>query len=84
MVLSTSPSVLATPASARRQVLIIHSYHAGLSWTESVMDGIREALRQKHDEVQISAEFLDARRYPGHDHARRSGMSSLRSCREHP
>ncbi len=70
MVLSTSPSVLATPASAARQVLIIHSYHAGLSWTESVMDGIREALRQKHDEVQISAEFLDARRYPGHDHAR--------------
>jgi len=70
MVLSTSPSVLATPASAARQVLIIHSYHAGLSWTESVMDGIREALRQKHDEVQISAEFLDARRYPGHEHAR--------------
>jgi len=70
MVLSTSPSVLATPASAARQVLIIHSYHAGLSWTDSVMDGIREALRQKHDEVQISAEFLDARRYPGHEHAR--------------
>ncbi len=70
MVLSTSPSVLAATASAARQVLIIHSYHAGLSWTESVMDGIREALRQKHDEVQISAEFLDARRYPGHEHAR--------------
>lgn len=70
MVLFPSPSVLAATASASRQVLIIQSYHAGLSWTDSVMDGIREALRQKHDEVQISAEFLDARRYPGHEHAR--------------
>ena len=61
--LSTSPLQAASPTSNSR-VLIIHSYHAGLSWTDAVMNGIRDAFAQSGDEILFSAEYLDARRFP--------------------
>lgn len=45
------------------QVLVINSYHPGLSWTDSIMDGIRETFSQSGLPIQLSAEYLDARRY---------------------
>jgi len=47
-----------------RQVLILHSYHSGLTWTDSVMDGIKRGFSESKIDVQLSAEYLDARRYP--------------------
>ena len=48
-----------------KNVLIIHSYHSGLSWTNSVMDGIQKTFERSGNFVRISAEYLDTLRFPG-------------------
>ena len=68
--LSTSPLLAASP-NASNHVLIIHSYHAGLSWTDAVMNGIRDVFVQNAGEIQFSVEYLDARRYPDPEMAQR-------------
>jgi PAS domain S-box-containing protein len=63
--------VQAGPPAADNHVLIIHSYHPGLSWTDSVMSGMRETLARGPHEIEVSAEYLDARRYVDPDRAAR-------------
>ncbi len=53
------------------QVFIIHSYHSGLSWTDSLMNGIRDGFVQGRIDVQMGAEYLDARRFVDALHTRR-------------
>jgi len=53
------------------EVLIIHSYHSGLSWTDSIMNGIRDGFAQGRIDVQMGAEYLDARRSVDVQQARR-------------
>jgi two-component system, cell cycle sensor histidine kinase and response regulator CckA len=60
--LVVSRPVLAASPPANKHVLIIHSYHSGLSWTDSVMSGIRETVVRSDYGIQLSAEYLDARR----------------------
>jgi PAS domain S-box-containing protein len=64
LVLLTALPVQAESSQGRKQVLIIHSYHSGLTWTDAIMDGIRDAFVRSDSDIQISAEYLDARRYP--------------------
>lgn len=56
-------------ASASPQVhdvLVIHSFHSGLSWTESVNRGIEEILLAKdRQDVELHIEYLDSLRRPG-------------------
>ncbi len=46
-----------------RQVLIIHSYHPGFSWTDRINNGITETLHATYPNVDIHIEYLDAKRY---------------------
>jgi hypothetical protein len=55
----------------KSQVLIIHSYHSGLTWTDAIMNGIRDTFAASDPGIQISAEYLDSRRYPKSDLSRR-------------
>ncbi|MBF0373789.1 MAG: GHKL domain-containing protein [Alphaproteobacteria bacterium] len=55
---STCPVAM---AGERPQVLIIHSYHAGMTWTEDQAAGLREALGGLAD---VEEEYLDAKRHP--------------------
>ncbi|MBF0304316.1 MAG: GHKL domain-containing protein [Alphaproteobacteria bacterium] len=48
-------------AGERPQVLIIHSYHAGMTWTEDQAAGLREALGGLAD---VEEEYLDSKRHP--------------------
>ena len=62
-------AILPCPLRARiipegKNVLIIHSYHSGLSWTNSVMDGIQKTFENSGYFVRLSAEYLDALRFP--------------------
>jgi len=70
VLLATLPSQ-ADAAAPSRQVLIIHSYHSGLSWTDSIMNGIRDTFGRSNEEIQMSAEYLDARRYTDSERANR-------------
>lgn len=55
----------------KSRVLIIHSYHSGLTWTDAIMNGIRDTFAASDPGIQISAEYLDSRRYPKSDLSRR-------------
>jgi signal transduction histidine kinase len=46
------------------RVLVLHSYHAGQSWTESVMQGIREVFAPEAPAVLLHVEYLDTKRNP--------------------
>ncbi|MBD3174410.1 MAG: PAS domain S-box protein, partial [Armatimonadia bacterium] len=54
------------PASAEDdapEVLVLHSYHSGLSWTDGVTDGLREVL-QDAGELTLCLEYMDSKRHP--------------------
>ncbi len=62
LVITTTPAIAEKIVPAQKKVLIIHSYHSGLGWTDSIMSGIRDAFTQSTYDIQLSAEYLDARR----------------------
>ena len=48
--------------SASKKILILHSYHKGLVWTDREDRGIVDTLRQNPD-LSIFTEYLDTKRY---------------------
>ena len=60
---SAVQSVLAT-----QNVLVIHSYHDGVTWTQGVRAGIDLNFQDSESEVIVSHEYLDAKRYPNIPH----------------
>ncbi len=51
------------PAGPPRHVLVLHSYHRGLSWTDQLDDGLRRALADQQP-VELHTVYLDAKRHP--------------------
>ena len=51
-----------TPSSREKKVLVIHSYHHTLAWTEGQDEGIRKVLDPRSD-IDISTEYLDTKRF---------------------
>ncbi|WP_243309812.1 ABC transporter substrate binding protein [Fundidesulfovibrio agrisoli] len=57
------PTSQAFPSSQeRRQVLVLHSYHKGLAWTDSEDAGIDSVLEGKPG-LEVFTEYMDAKRY---------------------
>ena len=46
------------------RVLVLHSYHAGQSWAESVMQGVREVFAPEAPAILLHVEYLDTKRNP--------------------
>lgn len=57
-------------AHAEKNILVVHSYHSGFSWTNSIHKEINNSFSKDNDEVNIFHEFLDAKRYPDLDHGK--------------
>lgn len=55
------PAVAAAPPSS---VLILNSYDQGYSWTDGEVAGIRSVLDDSPSSIELSAEYLDWRRFP--------------------
>ena len=56
---------IAVPAWAQpepRGVLLIHSYNLGYEWTDELTRGVRAGLEGHGPPIELSVEFLDARR----------------------
>ena len=53
-------AIASPPAWADHRILLLHSYHHGLEWSDSVQSGIDAALRQSGDHVELVTEHLDA------------------------
>ncbi len=51
-----------TQAAAPRGVLMINSYNVGYEWTDDLTRGVRAGLEGHGTPVELSVEFLDARR----------------------
>ncbi len=48
----------------RKEVLILHSYHPGLPWTDEVMAGMQEILDLPPETIHYHVEYLDTMRHP--------------------
>jgi len=49
-------------AADPRHVLVLNSYHQGLSWTDSIMEGIESVLGGDAD-VELHIEYMDTKRF---------------------
>lgn len=45
-------------------VLFLNSYHPGYPWSDAIEEGIRKELTDDTRQVELSVEYLDARRFP--------------------
>lgn len=45
-------------------VLILNSYHPGYQWSDDILRGIEEALRDGGNPVRLEIEYLDSKRHP--------------------
>lgn len=57
LLLPPLPALAASP-----NVLVLHSYHPGLSWTDTLNAGISETFRRQMPEVLLWVEYLDTKR----------------------
>jgi len=65
IILSIDALIVHSPSSAAgKRLLILHSYHQGSRWTDSVMQGITEVLNEKGMDLEIYVEYMDTDRYP--------------------
>ena len=52
----------------RKKVLVLHSYHQGLEWTDDITAGIESTFFPYRDKYEIFYEYLDTKRNVGQDH----------------
>jgi len=57
------PAAAAAQGPPGRKVLILHSYHFGYDWTESIGAGIRSVFQGNRVIADLHVEFMDARRH---------------------
>ncbi|MBM9511116.1 hypothetical protein JWH17_01810, partial [Desulfobulbus marinus] len=46
----------------KRKLLVLHSYHQGLQWTDNVSEGIQSVFKQLQGSYEVHFEYLDAKR----------------------
>lgn len=51
-------------AETEKNVLILHSYHNGFLWTDSIQDGIKSVLNTYNKDLIYYTEYLDWKRFP--------------------
>ena len=53
---------LITSLFADKNVLILHSYHHGLEWTDDISNGIIDTFDTSKEKVNLYFEYLDGKR----------------------
>src|SRR6266498_5095336 len=61
--LAPCPARAEERAEERKQVLVLHSYHKGLRWTDAEDAGISSVLGAR-PELDVHTEYLDTKRHP--------------------
>ncbi|PKN07280.1 MAG: hypothetical protein CVU73_13590 [Deltaproteobacteria bacterium HGW-Deltaproteobacteria-8] len=54
----------ASQARPAQHVLVLHSYHQGYQWTDSIQSGLSETLGRRAPEATIHVEYMDTKRRP--------------------
>ncbi|MDM8161726.1 ABC transporter substrate binding protein [Labilibaculum sp. K2S] len=52
----------------RKKILVLHSYHQGLKWTDNVNFGIREVMDSLGNKFELDYEYLDTKRNPSKEY----------------
>ncbi|MBI5583263.1 MAG: PAS domain S-box protein [Deltaproteobacteria bacterium] len=52
----------ATAGDGKQHVLILHSYHKGLEWTDSEDQGILSVLKSRSPDIDVHTEYMDTKR----------------------
>lgn len=69
-VIVTPPAVTAQEPTPN--VLVLHSYHRGLSWTDGVMQGMQDVFDQSDVDPDLYVEYMDTKRFsPDEEHFQR-------------
>lgn len=55
-------------AQTTRNVLVLHSYHQGLRWTDRITEGIESQLRPLSDTIELHYDYLDTKRNAGEEY----------------
>jgi len=57
-----TPDIYAETA-AKKRVLVLNSYHKGLSWTDRVVEGIEAVLKTGDGQIELYYEYMDSKRF---------------------
>jgi hypothetical protein len=52
-------------AQWKKRVLVLHSYHQGLEWTDNITRGIQSSFSPYQKQYEIHYEYLDTKRNTG-------------------
>ncbi len=63
--LMSQMSEAASDTLSKKKVLVLNSYHKGLSWTDSIVKGIESVLKPGNSQVELHFEYMDTKRYYG-------------------
>lgn len=55
----------------KKKILILHSYHQGLEWTDSITSGIQSVFKPLDKDFELYYEYLDTKRNTGDDYDQR-------------
>eukprot|EP01029_Cantina_marsupialis_P000648 TRINITY_DN1045_c1_g1_i1.p1 TRINITY_DN1045_c1_g1~~TRINITY_DN1045_c1_g1_i1.p1 ORF type:complete len:798 (-),score=50.98 TRINITY_DN1045_c1_g1_i1:2921-5314(-) len=55
-------------ADGRKKVLVLHSYHQGLRWTDNVNRGIQGVMDSLGSQYELEYEYLDTKRNPSQEY----------------
>ena len=50
-------------AQEKNKVLLINSYHQGLSWTDNITSGLQEVFDTSQMNIDLSIEYMDSKRF---------------------
>ncbi|MBI4699132.1 MAG: PAS domain-containing protein [Nitrospirae bacterium] len=50
-------------AAETKKILVLHSYHQGLVWTDDIMEGIYSVFNKHGTDYEIHIEYMDTKRY---------------------
>jgi ABC-type uncharacterized transport system substrate-binding protein len=51
-----------------KNIMVLHSYHQGLQWTDNISAGIQSEFKDLGKDVELHYEYLDTKRNPGEDY----------------
>jgi len=62
-----APGALYAQTTQKKKVLILSSYHRGLTWTDSIVTGIESILKSEKEGrgIELFYEYMDTKRYHG-------------------
>jgi len=49
----------------KKKILVLHSYHQGLEWTDNITKGIQSVLKPLSNSIEVYFEYLDTKRNVG-------------------